>query len=82
MNGSLMIITLGGLPTGEAIEPMLSARINMVRTCTGFKFVTSQIRITTGVIINMVETLSRKSADTMETKLRLHISGHTFPFVF
>lgn len=76
-----MIITFGGLPIGEAIDPMLSARINIVRTCTGFKFVTSQIRITTGVMINMVETLSRKSADPMETKLKLHISGHIFPFV-
>lgn len=77
-----MIITLGGLPTGDAVLPTLTASIIIVRTGTGFRFVTSQIRITTGVISNIVDTLSRNSADNIATKLKLQISGQTFPFVF
>lgn len=77
-----MIITLGGFPTGDAVLPMLTAIIIIVRTGTGLRFVTSLILIMTGVISNTVDTLSRNNADTIETKLKLQMSGHTLPFVF
>lgn len=77
-----MIITFGGFPTGDAVLPMLTASIIIVRTGTGLRFVTSLILITTGVISNTVDTESRNSADTIETKLKLQMRGHTFAFVF
>lgn len=76
-----MIITFGGLPTGDAMLPMLMASIMMVSTGTGLRFVTSQIRITTGVISNTVDTLSRNNAEIIDTTLKLQMRGHSLPFV-
>lgn len=68
-------------PTGVKVPPMLEYMTMDIRIGTGFKPITSQSRMVTGVIRRTVVTLSRKEDITAVNKHRQLISAHTFPFV-
>ena len=75
-----MIMTLGGSPTGVAAPPIFEKMTKAINTCFGSMFLISQSLIVTGVINNMVVTLSKKADNTPVNVHNVNKSGHNCPF--
>ena len=73
------MITFGGSPTCVAAPPMLEKITCAISTCFGSMFLISQRRIVTGVINNIVVTLSRNADKNPVNKQRINIKGHISP---
>lgn len=78
--GFEMIMTFGGSPTGVAAPPIFENMTKAMSTCLGSMFLISQSLIVTGVISNMVVTLSKNADNNPVKQHNVIIKGQICPF--